>query len=221
MTRWNSRSQPRSGSDSSLTSVRPGTVLRVATDDLVLNAVESAYRQHFEIAPDRASVSFLGVEEIEVLRYADRQADHYITLGMSRHGMADPSASVVDRESAPRAELLVSVRGRPEGIVRTLAILAAAPAVEGVVYAPGNRVDTGEPLVGGSRCTGAVLRLGPLRPIGIGGDTSISVTVLELVPATATELAWARVHGTEALLDRWKKQGTSLDDLSRDAATLG
>jgi hypothetical protein len=44
--------------------------------------------------------------------------------------------------------------------------------------------------------------------------------VLQVVPATATELAWCRVHGSAALRERWAEQHTDLLDLERAAADL-
>jgi hypothetical protein len=184
----------------------------------VLETVEAAYREHFEVAPDRASVSFVGVEQIEVLRYADGVRVHYASLGMSRYPMADPADLVVDATTAPRAELLVTATGQADDLWRQLAVLAAAPAVEGAVYSVGNRVDLGEPLTAGSRCTGGILAHGPLQPIAVAGIAD--VVVFAVLPATATELAWARVHGTEALLQRWQAAGTELADLARDPVAL-
>jgi hypothetical protein len=185
----------------------------------ILALVEAAYRQHFEVSPARASVSFLGVEPIEVLRYPDHTTDHYLTLGMARHPMTDPAEAVVATASAPRAELLLSAAGRPDRLWRALAVLAAAPAVEGAVYQPGNRIDLGEPLCPGSRCTGGLLAASELRPIAVGGVADVQV--LRLLPATPTELAWARVHGSEQLRQRWQAAGTDLTDLMRDPVELG
>jgi len=184
----------------------------------ILNVVEAAYRQHFEVVPARASVSFLGVEPIEVLRYPEGNRDHYLSLGMSRYPMVEPSESVVAVGSAPRAELLISAQGRPDLLWRRLAVLAAAPAVEGAVYAVGNRVDLGEPLSPGSRCTGGVLAAGPLGPITVPGVAGVQI--LRVLPATQTELAWARVHGGEQLEQRWLRAGTDLTDLMRDPVDL-
>lgn len=184
----------------------------------ILNTVEAAYRQHFEVLPARASVSFLGVDPIEVLRYPDGNQDHYLSLGMSRYPMAEPTNSVIPVASAPRAELLVSTQGRPDLLWRRLAVLAAAPAVEAAVYAVGNRVDLGEAWSPGSRCTGGVLVPGPLRPIPVPGVADVQV--LRVLPATQTELAWARVHGSQRLEHRWLSAGTDLTDLMRDPVDL-
>ena len=196
----------------------------MVAESVVLVAVEAAYRQHFEVEAARASVSFLGVDPIEVLRFAgdiDRgvQVDHYVSLGMSRFGMADPSALVVDESTAPRAEVMLTATERPPDLWRKLAVLAAAPAVEGAVYAVGNRVDLGEPLCPGSRCTGVVLGRGPMQPVVVEGSSSVEI--LQLLPATQTELAWARVHGSDALTGRWAAAGTDLADLLRDPVALG
>jgi len=185
----------------------------------ILHHVEAAYRQHFEVAPARASVSFLGVDAIEILRYPEGRLDHYLTLGMSRHPMSDPGEAMIATEGAPRAELLLAAAGRPEPLWRNLAVLAAAPAVEGVVYQVGNTVDLGEPLCSGSRCSGGVLATAALRPITL--PDLAAVHVLQVLPATHTELAWARVHGSEQLQQRWLTAGTDLADLMRDPVDLG
>jgi hypothetical protein len=188
----------------------------------ILATVEAAYRQHFEVAPARASVSFVGVEPIEILRYAggdfESPCHHYLSLGMSRYPMTDPADVVVDAATAPRAELVLTVAGRPDDLWRQLAVLAAAPAVEGAVYVPGNRIDLSDPISAGSRCTGVVLTASELQPIAVAGVAD--VRVLRLQPATATELAWARVHGSEALQQRWAEAGTDLTDLARDPVAL-
>lgn len=183
----------------------------------MLTAVEAAYLQHFEVAPDRASVSFLGVEPIEILRYADGGIDHFLSLGMSRHAMVDPALAVIDSES-PRGELMLSARTPPGDLWKSVAILAAAPAVEGVVYAVGNRIDLGQPLVAGSRCTGGILQRSALRPVNVAGLSD--VLVFQVLPATANELAWARIHGTDSLVARWKQAATELTDLMRESVRL-
>lgn len=188
----------------------------------LLGIVEAAYRRHFELAPARASVSFVGVEPIEILRFDEpgpAGSAHYLSLGMSRHPMTDPAASAVDEAAGPRAELLLSVSARRDELWRQLAILAGAPAVEAAVYQPGNRVDLGQPLVGGSRCTGGILAAGPLPPIVLPGLAEVQV--LRLLPATATELAWSRVHGSDQLVARWQAAGVELADLLRDPVSLG
>ncbi|MGI8667004.1 MAG: suppressor of fused domain protein [Jatrophihabitans sp.] len=196
----------------------------IAHSGAILAAVEDAYRQHFELEPARASITFVGVEPIEVLRFDGvSEADpaplvHYLSLGMSRYPMTDPAEIVVDELLGPRAELLLTTRGITGEIWRQLAVLAAAPAVEAARYSAGSRVDLGQPLVAGTRCTGGILIEGPLRPIAIDGLSSIEL--LRLLPATANELAWARVHGSEELIDRWTDAGLDLTDLMRDSVAV-
>src|SRR5437879_1133171 len=125
-----------------------------------LGAAEKSFRDHFGQVPVRASVSFLGVEPIEVLRFEpipDEWA--YVTLGMSRRPMT-AADSLVQSSDGPRAELVLHVRqsaGAFDDVWRHLAMLAAAPAVEGVVYQPDMTVDLGASLAAGSRCSGVVV----------------------------------------------------------------
>lgn len=185
-----------------------------------LDAVDAALRQHFGQAPVRASVSFLGVDPIEVLRFEpipDERA--YLSLGMARQPMTAASAAVQTADG-PRAELMLLVRdGADEHIDvwRQVALLAAAPAVEGVVYTSGMTVDLGQPLASGSRCTGGLVLEAPIAAIEA---TPGPVAVLQIVPATATELAWCRVHGSSALQQRWADRETDLLDLRRAAVAL-
>jgi hypothetical protein len=182
--------------------------------------LESALSDHFGQRPARASVSFVGVEPIEVLRFEPIPGERaYVSLGMSRHPMTAASEMLVGADG-PRAELMVHVRDNPghgEVLWRQLAVLAAAPAVEGVVYAPGMTVDLGQPLAPGSRCSGGVVVESSLAAI----DTTAGlVDVLQVLPATSTELAWCRVHGAAALRERWASTQADLLDLGRRAVGL-
>jgi hypothetical protein len=182
--------------------------------------LELALADHFGQRPTRASVSFVGVEPIEVLRFEPIPGERaYVSLGMSRHPMIRASEVFVGTDG-PRAELMVHVDDQPghgEVLWRHLAVLAAAPAVEGVVYTSGVTVDLGEPLVPGSRCTGGLVVESPLVAI----DTAAGpVAVLQVVPATSTELAWCRVHGAAALRERWESTQAELLDLGRRAVAL-
>ncbi len=187
----------------------------------VLAAVEAALVAHFAHRPQRASVSFLGVDRIEVLRFEPIPGERaYVTLGMSRHPMIGVGESIRTADG-PRAELLMHLRDPTDehaGVWRKVAVLGAAPVVEGVVYAPGFCVDLGAPLSPRSRCTGVVVAESVLP--GIATDAG-PVTVLQVTPATSTELAWCRVRGGAALLDRWSEAGTELLDLARTAVALG
>jgi hypothetical protein len=211
----------------------------VSVQDAVA-AVEQALHEHFGQRPARASVSFLGVEPIEVLRFEPVPGERaYLSLGMSRRPMTAASELVVGT-GGPRAELMLHVRadaqtngqtvgptdgpadrrigeGRIDDVWRQVAVLAASPSVEGVVYTAGMTVDLGQPLVAGSRCVGVVVAESPLTEI----DTPDGeVAVLQVLPATSTELAWCRVHGAQALRARWDAQHTDLLDLARRPVAL-
>jgi hypothetical protein len=183
-------------------------------------ALERALSDHFGHSPVRATVSFLGVEPVDVLRFEPAPGERaYVSLGMSRRPMTAASEYLLESDG-PRAELMLLVRderGVFDGVWRQLAVLAAAPAVEGVVYTPGMTVDTGQPLAPGSRCTGGLIDTSPLEPVATTGGT---VDVLQLIPATSTELAWCRIHGSAALRQRWATQEVDLLDLGRRAVEL-
>jgi hypothetical protein len=186
----------------------------------VLGAVEAALIEHFAHQPQRASVSFVGLDPIEVLRFEPIPGERaYVTLGMSRHPMtgADESVRAAD---GPRAELVLHVRDPTDEhgeVWRRLAVLAAAPVVEGIVYAPGMSVDLGEPLSVGSICTGIVVTESVLSTV----ETDVGpVVLMQATPATSTELAWCRVRGSADLLDRWSTANTDHLDLTRKAVSL-
>jgi hypothetical protein len=179
--------------------------------------VEEALADHFGHRAQRASVSFVGVDRLEVLRFEAVPGEHaYVTLGMSRHPMTGAAEAVVAADG-PRAELLLQIRdptAQHSHLWRSLAVLAAAPAVEGLVYRPGATVDLGTPLDPGSRCTGILVSGSTVPAVG-------DVEILEVLPATPNELAWSRVHGSEALRERWLTAGTDLRDLRRGSVGLG
>jgi hypothetical protein len=118
----------------------------VTQGDEVVALVDAHLRRSLGDDPVRASVTFLGMEPIEVLRFERGDAVHYATLGMSRFPMADPATVVVDSVTGPRAELVLSLADRHDSVLRTLATLAAAPAVEGLVVSPGALLDVDRPL---------------------------------------------------------------------------
>ncbi len=47
-----------------------------------------------------------------------------------------------------------------------------------------------------------------------------AVEILQVLPATANELAWSRVHGSAALRERWAAAGVDLRDLDRNSVEL-
>ncbi|MXM65208.1 suppressor of fused domain protein [Streptomyces sp. HUCO-GS316] len=179
--------------------------------------------------PDaRAAVTFLGTERIEVLRFQDTGPEgpvvRYATLGMSAQPMSDPAAMLADPFAGPRAELILSVRGglaETDKVLRPLAVLAASPQVEGVVVAPGASLDVGEPLWPSAPFTSVLVA----EPGGLVEDLELDepldpVRFLPLLPMTPNEAAWKRVHGAEALQERWLANGTDLRDPSRRSVPL-
>lgn len=186
----------------------------------VLAAVEHAVVGHFAHHPLRASVSFVGVDRIEVLRFEPVPGERvFVSLGTARQPMTGADEAV-RAAGGPRAELMLRVQdeaGQHSDVWRTLALLAAAPAVEGVVYAVGMTVDLGEPIAPGSACTGVLLTDAELPAVPTAAGL---VQIFRVVPATATELAWTRVRGSAALVERWSRAGTDLLDLARPSVGL-
>jgi hypothetical protein len=192
-----------------------------------LTRVRAHLQAHFRRAgidtePDVASVTFLGAEPVDVLRYrpAADGTVHYVSLGCSRHPMVDPTAVVVDSQRGPRAEVVLRLRdpGQAAGLARSLAIVAASPAVEGVVLTPDALVDLGAPLWAGRVPFTAVL-LGhsdiPDLPLEPPRDP---VRFLSATPITATEAAWVRLKGADAMRDAWRSDGVDVLDPNRPAA---
>jgi hypothetical protein len=193
----------------------------VVSSPQTLAVVDRALCEHFGHQPVRASVSFVGVDPIEILRFEPIPGERaYLSLGMSGLPMTAATAVLQD-STGPRAELMLYLRDEIDAFAqlwRQLAVLAASPAVEGVVYQVGMTVDLGRPLAQNSRCTGGVLVESALDAI----DTPAGVVqILQLVPATSTELGWGRVRGSEALRQRWAAAATDLLDLGRAAVDLG
>ena len=162
----------------------------------------------------RASVSFVGTDRIDVLRFGPDEDGlvRYATIGMSRAPMSGTSELTTE---GPRAELVLSVRGLQDTVLRRLGALAASPAVEGVVISAGAGLDVGEPLWDGSRFTAVLVG----QPGGLVPDVA-DVQFLPLLPMTPNEAAWKRVHGAEALEERWLSQGADLRDPLRPEADL-
>jgi hypothetical protein len=190
----------------------------------LLTLVEARLHSAFGEPDARAAVTFLGAERIEVLRYSDGDLLRYVTLGMSAQPMNDPLAAVADPVRGPRAELVLSVRGglaETDKVLRPLAVLGASPQVEGVVVAPGNALDVGEPLWPGAPFSAVLVAEGG----GLVEDLALDppsdpVRFLPLLPMTANEAAWKRVHGAGALQERWLSHGTDLRDPLRGAVPL-
>ncbi|MFI6092041.1 suppressor of fused domain protein [Streptomyces sp. NPDC051218] len=190
----------------------------------VLALVEARLRTALGEPDARAAVTFLGTDRVEVLRFTDGDVVRYATLGMSVQPMADPTAALADPVKGPRAELILSVRGGvadTDKVLRPLAVLAASPQVEGLIVAPGASLDVGEPLWPGAQFTSVLVA----EPGGLVEDLELDepmepVRFLPLLPMTPNEGAWKRVHGAQALQERWLNSGTDLRDPLRKSVSL-
>ena len=186
----------------------------------VVDAVSSHLGEHFEDRrPQAAAVTFLGLEQIQVLRFAGDDGVSYVTVGCARHPMGDPSRIHADPVRGPRAELVVTLRAAVAGIVRPLAVLAAAPAVEGVALFPDALLDLGEPVWDGAPFTAMLLADSDLPELELTPPAE-PVRFLRAVPITATEAAWVRVRGAAALREAWREAGIDTADPDRRAARL-
>jgi hypothetical protein len=193
----------------------------------LLDLVEARLRSALGEIDARASVTFLGTDRIEVLRFVDEGAHgvvRYATLGMSAAPMTDPTAAVADPERGPRAELLLSVHSGvadTDKVLRPLAVLAASPQVEGVVIATGASLETGEPLWPSAPFTSVLVG----EPGGLVEDLPAdgpreAVRFLPLLPMTQNEAAFKRARGAEELQERWLRHGTDLRDPRRAGVPL-
>ncbi|MFI5510799.1 suppressor of fused domain protein [Mycobacterium sp. NPDC051804] len=188
-------------------------------------AVRAHLREHFTRAgitaePVEASVTFLGTERIDVLRFGPDSGgvSHYVSVGCSRHPMFDPTEMVTDALHGPRAEAVVALSGpTPKGLARSLAILAAAPAVEGLILEPDALIDLETPLWEGASFSAFLLSRSDIDDIALT-DPLPPVTVLSATPITATEAAWVRLKGAEAMREAWVQDGVDVLDPTRRAA---
>ncbi|MGA4855296.1 suppressor of fused domain protein [Streptomyces koyangensis] len=201
----------------------------------VLPLVEARLRSALGEPDARAAITFLGTDRVEVLRFldagapgpaaaADRPLVRYATLGMSARPMADPTATLADPVKGPRAELVLTVAAGvadTDKVLRPLAVLAASPQVEGVIVAPGASLDVGEPLWPGAPFSSVLVA----EPGGLVEDLELDapmepVRFLPLLPMTPNEAAWKRVHGAQALQERWLTHETDLRDPHRNSVPL-
>ena len=169
--------------------------------------VRAHLRAHFDRAgisaePDVATVTFVGVPPIDVLRFGPNPSGvvHFVSVGGSRHAEGTPT------------EFVVSLRGSVrEGIARSVAVLAAAPAVEGLMPAPGALVDLGQPTWKAAPFTAFLL-----------GDSDIESTAgvqfLQAIAVTANEAAWVRLKGADAMRMAWQEDGVDVLDPGRRAS---
>jgi hypothetical protein len=196
----------------------------------ILSRVRAHLRAHFSEAvlraePDVASVTFLGAEPIEVLRFlpgADGVV-HYVSLGCSRHPMTDPAAIVADPQRGPRAEVILRLRnpGLISRLAHSLAIVAATPAVDGVVLTEDALIDLGSPLwekqSGPAPFTAILLGRSDIPDLPLEPPQD-PVRFLSATPITATEAAWVRLRGADAMREAWRSDGVDVLDPNRPAA---
>jgi Suppressor of fused protein (SUFU) len=195
----------------------------------VLAEVRARLREHFArlgitAEPDAASITFLGAEKIDVLRFGpdDRPSFegviHYVSLGCSRHPMFEPTEMVTDALHGPRAEVVVALRGpSPAGLARSVAVLAAAPAVEGLMLEPDALVDLESPLWDSAPFSAFLLGSSDIDDVPLTPPLP-AVTVLAATPITATEAAWVRLKGADAMREAWIQDGVDVLDPRRRAA---
>ncbi|MGV9802684.1 suppressor of fused domain protein [Mycobacterium sp. NPDC003449] len=192
----------------------------------VLAAVRDRLDEYFGAAgitgdPVGANVTFLGTERIDVLRYGPEPGGdvyHYVTLGCSRHPMFDPTELVSDPIHGPRAEVALSLRGpTPAGLARSLAVLAAAPAVEGLILEPDALVDLETQLFDTAPFSAFLLGAGDIGEVALPEPLS-AVAVLSAIPITATEAAWVRLKGADAMREAWRADGVDVLNPARRAA---
>ena len=178
-----------------------------------------------EAEPDVASVTFVGVDPIDVLRFGPdvrpgyEDVYHHVSLGCSRYPMGEPTEFVLDAHAGPRAEVMVALRGStPTGLSESIAVLAAAPAVEGLILVPDALIDLEAPLWRASPFT--AMLLGPSEI----GDVALSppdepVVFLAATPITPSEAAWVRLKGADAMRETWRTDGVDVLDPTRRAAS--
>lgn len=173
--------------------------------------VRAHLRAHFArsgvpIEPDVATVVFVGVPPIEVHRFGPDPHGliHYVSVGGSRVNEGTPT------------EMVVSLRAKSSqpGLARSVAVLAAAPAVEGLMPAPDALVDLGQPVWKTAPFTAFLLGDSEIEPVA-------GVQFLQAVPVTANEAAWVRLKGADALRQAWREDSVDVLDPTRRASAAG
>ncbi|GAS98407.1 suppressor of fused protein [Mycolicibacterium canariasense] len=191
----------------------------------VLADVRAHLSAHFTAAgvlgePDEASITFLGTDRIDVLRFGPdvEQVNHFVSVGCSRHAMTDPTEFLTDSQRGPRAEVVVSLRmPTPTGLAKSVAVLAAAPAVEGLILDGDALVDLGAPLFEGAPFTAFLLGPSAIGDLELPEPLS-PVRFFAATPITPTEAAWVRLKGADAMREAWKTDGVDVLDARRRAA---
>ena len=172
-----------------------------------------------------ASVTFLGTEPLEVLRFGPDAAGvvRYATVGVCRRAMHPPTAAVADPLRGPRSELLLSLRPGRDDVLRSLAVVAASPDVEGVVLTAGVTLDLQTPLWPGAAVSAVLLGepggLVPDLDLDLGPESGLDgvqpVRFHPLLPMTAGEAALSRAKGAGLVQQLWLDAGIDLRDPDR------
>ena len=133
--------------------------------------------------------------------------------------MVDPAELVADPVRGPRAEISVALRGpSPTGLARSMAVVAGAPTVEGLILEPDALIDLETPLWQGAPFTAYLLGRGDIDDVVLPDPLS-PVAVLSAVPITATEAAWVRLKGADAMRQAWAQDGVDPADPLRPAVS--
>ncbi|GAB34084.1 suppressor of fused domain protein [Gordonia otitidis] len=187
----------------------------------VTDAVHDFLVARLGVEPQRASVTFLGVEAIDVERYVVDDDVVFATVGCSRHPMTDPGDLHPDPVRGPRAELVVRMHAgvAMPGVHRRLATVAAAPAVEGLVLDADALVDLGEPLWDGAPFTALLTGADELGEIALP-EPMAPVRLLRAVPITANEAAWVLLKGADELREAWAEANIDVADPRRSPASM-
>ncbi|MFC6569004.1 suppressor of fused domain protein [Actinoplanes utahensis] len=139
------------------------------------------------------------------------------TLGLSRHHLSLPDGGHVHQE------LLMHVTGEDEAYIPSALWAIASRMIERGWALPHGQVITSGPVVPGATVTG-LLAINPMfLPSGFavceGIEEDTAAVVVWLAPLTAEEIAFAKEHGGEALVEIFTEHETNLSDLRRDGAT--
>jgi hypothetical protein len=177
----------------------------------VAAGVRAHLRAHFARAgipmePDVATVTFVGVSPIDVLRFGPDQRGviHYVSVGGWRDSAGAPTEVVVSLRPASAGQ----------GLAHSVAVLAAAPAVEGLMPAPDALVDLGQPAWKTAPFTAFLLGDSDIEPVA-------GVQFLQAIPVTANEAAWVRLKGADAMRQAWQEDGVDVLDPTRRASAPG
>ncbi|MBT0767536.1 suppressor of fused domain protein [Kineosporia sp. J2-2] len=195
-----------------------------AVPDLVRSHLAAAYPGPVA----GASVTFLGTRPLNVDRFGPDRTGvvRYATAGVSQEPMHPATATVADPLRGPRAELVLSLRPGRDEVLRTLAVLAATPQVEGLVLGAGATIDLRQPLWPGARVSAVLLGddelVPPLDLVAAGAvpdrDGVEPVRFYPVLPMTNDEAALARARGAGHLRQLWRDADTDLLDPQRVSA---